>query len=141
MIKEFKGKYRFLSNFWPVNIEYEDILYPSVEHAFQACKTLNRKERLFICQQPTPAQAKKAGRRVTLRPNWNLIKVPLMHELLYRKFAISELKKLLLQTGDKCLQEGNYWHDTFWGVSLKTGKGRNVLGSLLISIRQEYINK
>ena len=41
VINEFQGKYRFLSNFYPCDIVYEGIQYPSTEHAYQAAKTLD----------------------------------------------------------------------------------------------------
>ena len=47
------------------------------------------------------------------------------------------LKALLLATGDAELQEGNTWNDTFWGVSSKTGKGKNTLGKILMKVRGE----
>lgn len=46
MISEFKGESRFLSNFFAVPIMYEGVEYPSVEHAFQAAKSLDPEERI-----------------------------------------------------------------------------------------------
>ena len=45
-IESFHDEYRFLSNFWPVLIDYEGIVYPTSEHAFQAAKTLIDEDRL-----------------------------------------------------------------------------------------------
>lgn len=44
-ISEFQNKYRFLSNFWPISVQFDGILFPSVEHAYQTAKTLDIKER------------------------------------------------------------------------------------------------
>jgi len=57
----FSGDYRWLSNFYPVDIEFESEHYPSVEHAYQAAKTLDLKQRKQF-QDPTvlAAEAKKA---------------------------------------------------------------------------------
>ena len=60
-----------------------------------------------------------------------------MEEALRAKFNIPEFKEKLLATGEMHLEEGNNWNDTFWGVDLKTGKGENHLGKLLMKIRKE----
>src|SRR5579864_1848661 len=86
-ITSFTGEYRFLSNFWPCSITYEATDYPSVEHAFQAAKTLNQNERLLIRSLPSPAQAKRAGKKVVLRPDWEQTKVGIMRSLLHEKFS------------------------------------------------------
>ena len=75
MINRFDGPYAFLSNFFFSPIEYEGITYPTVEHAFQAAKTLNPIERQAIADLPTPGAAKRAGRQVTLRKDWEDVKI------------------------------------------------------------------
>ena len=66
---------------------------------------------------------------------WNSYKkFHLMKRLLKMKFAIPELKEMLLATGDEELVEGNYWHDTIWGVC--DGVGENHLGKMLMEIRE-----
>lgn len=138
MIKEFRGRYRFLSNFFPCRIDWEGITYPSVEHAYQACKTLNQKERLRIASLSTPGQAKRIGKELTIRPDWETVKISIMESLVRHKFSRHPtLKQLLLATANQEIQEGNSWNDTFWGVSLSTGEGRNELGKILMRIRKE----
>jgi len=77
-ILEFEGTYRFLSNFWPVKVELDGLEYPSVEHAFQAAKTLDAREREKIRLAKSPADAKKLGRAVTLREGWEEMKIKVM---------------------------------------------------------------
>lgn len=138
MIKEFRGRYRFLSNFFPCRIDWEGITYPSVEHAYQACKTLNQKERLRIASLSTPGQAKRIGKELTIRPDWETVKISIMESLVRQKFSRHPtLKQLLLATANQEIQEGNSWNDTFWGVFLSTGEGRNELGKILMHIRKE----
>ena len=141
VILSFKGKYAFLSNFSPHPVRARGILYPTVEHAYQAYKTLDPAERLGIRSCDTPGQAKRAGRRVTLRPDWDNVKLSVMTALVKAKFRQHpELAGLLKQTGDALLVEGNYWHDNFWGVcGCKTcpGVGKNWLGCILIGVRNE----
>jgi len=138
-IKQFTNEYRFLSNFYPCLIACEHGVYSSVEHAYQAAKTLIPAEREKIRKAPTPAVAKKLGRTVTIRKDWDEIKDQVMKGLVLIKFLLnSDLQKKLLDTGEAFIQEGNYWHDTYWGVDLATGKGCNKLGKILMEVR-DYI--
>lgn len=132
-IKSFQDKYDFLSNFYPVNIIYNGIEYPSVEHAYQAQKTLDENERLRISFLSSASESKKEGKKLNLRKDWYEVRVPIMKDLLVLKFRNEELKEKLLATGDSILIEGNWWNDTFWGIC--NGVGSNMLGVLLIYIR------
>ena len=134
-ITSFRGKYRFLSNFYPAEIAYLGIKYPTVEHAYQAVKTVDRRTRQFIAGLATPGQAKQVGHSVVLRANWESIRVGMMDVFLRKKFAIPVLERLLLATEDRDLVEENSWGDTFWGVC--GGVGQNQLGKLLVRIRGE----
>lgn len=135
-ICEFKGPYAFLSNFYPSEVEFDGIVYPTVEHAYQAAKTLNPEERTCIRDQPTPAEARRAGRRVAMRENWDSIKLWIMAFLVQQKFSRHEmLRKRLLSTGDRYLEEGNRHGDTFWGAV--RGRGHNWLGKILMNVRGE----
>lgn len=137
MIKEFQGKYRFLSNFWPVEVILDGKEYPSVEHAYQAAKTLDPKERERIRKLPSPGMAKRAGRRVTMWSAWNDFKLSVMKDLVRQKFKDSVLRRQLLDTGQEYLQEGNRWGDKFWGVDLRSGEGQNHMGRILMKVREE----
>lgn len=132
MITSFTGKYAFLSNFYPCVIEVDGCRYPCVENAFQVCKTANKDERLTFLTL-SPGAAKRAGRKVTLRPDWEAIKVDVMWGLLTQKFSKPELKQMLLETKRQRLVEGNHWGDTFWGVC--RGQGSNHLGKALMTVR------
>jgi ribA/ribD-fused uncharacterized protein len=140
-IAEFRGRFRFLSNFWSTDIWFEGVCYPSLEHAFQAAKTLDPEDREWIRRATSPKQAKRrggrrgeGGRRITLRSDWEAVKVELMRELIGIKFARgSELAERLLATGEGELVEGNWWGDRFWGVC--DGRGENWLGRLLVECR------
>ena len=137
-IERFRGQYRFLSNFYPCYVRVGKYTYPSAEHAFQAMKTLDEKERKRIRHAPTPQEAKRLGRRVKLREDWEQRKVRTMTGVVYRKFLSDvNLKRALLLTGDAELIEGNTWMDTFWGVDLRTGKGQNYLGRILMAVRRK----
>ena len=133
MIDCFDGHWAFLSNFYWNEIEFEGITNPTNEHLFQAMKTLDIDERRAIANCLTPGRAKRMGRRVALRPDWENVKEDVMFEGLCLKFADEQLADWLLETGDEELVEGNFWKDTFWGVC--NGVGENKLGKLLMKVR------
>jgi len=132
-ITSFKGRYAFLSNFFPSVVHLYGIPCPTVEHAYQACKALHERDAMAIIAAPTPGIAKRIGRRVTLRPNWETMKVGNMHGLVWEKFQDPVMRSLLLSTGDAHLEEGNTWGDRFWGTV--NGIGENHLGKILMNIR------
>lgn len=135
MIDNFWGQHRFLSNFYPCVINYEGIIYPSTEHAYQAAKVLDTSTRYDISLMSTPGQAKKAGRIVKLREDWEHIKVSVMNTILCQKFQDDQLAQKLVETYPHELVEGNTWGDRFWGVC--NGEGQNMLGVLLMQIRNQ----
>lgn len=134
-INHFHGEYDWLSNFWFSPVELEGATYPTVEHAFQAAKTRDADDRLKIQQSASPGQAKRLGRKVLLRADWEQVKVEIMRDLLRKKFADQQLADLLRATGNRELIEGNTWNDRFWGVC--RGVGKNWLGRLLMEVRAE----
>lgn len=138
MIDSFRGEFGFLSNFYAAPAAYQGVVYPTSEHAFQAAKTLDPKERKQIQRASTPKMAKQLGRRVTLRPNWDNIRVAIMAEIVLDKFTRNpELAELLVETGDEVLVEGNTWNDFFWGQV--EGKGQNWLGRILMAVRKQLV--
>lgn len=133
VIDKFEGKYRFLSNFHNSKVVWNGIEFQNSEAAFHSAKILNNREQFA---QLNPSEAKKLGRRVKLRDDWDNIKDGIMYEVLVSKFSNNpKLKTQLLETGDAELVEGNTWNDTYWGVC--KGKGLNKLGQILMRIRKE----
>jgi ribA/ribD-fused uncharacterized protein len=134
-VEGFDGDFRFLSNFWPAPIEFERLLYPSVEHAYQAAKATDRAEKERIAALTTPGKAKRAGAKLPPRPDWPEVKVAIMEELVWLKFHTNpDLRALLLATGMCHLEETNTWGDRFWGVC--RGVGVNHLGQILMRVRE-----
>jgi len=144
MISEFNGEYRFLSNFYPSKIIYDGIEYPSVEYAFQALKTFDIEMRKTISKLSTPGIAKRYGKILILRDDWEDVKFQIMENCLRLKFHNgSELAKKLVDTYPSNLVEGNVWHDNIWG-SCSCKKclqlpSFNNLGKLLMKIREELV--
>lgn len=151
IIKEFQGENSLFSNFWFAPAKYDDVVYPTREHAYQASKAfpsfqilvvdktgkemlVNYRQAILDCKKPW--EAKRLGRRAKLRPNWEVVKYSTMYEIVLDCFIRNpEMKRKLLGTGDDILQEGNRWGDTDWGIDLGTGKGENNLGKILMLVR------
>lgn len=134
MIQSFKGQFKFLSNFYQIPILIDNITFPSVENAFQAYKCESKTDRnQFI--NISSSDAKRLGRKIKLRHDWDSIKDDIMLKLVRIKFRDSYLKQLLIKTGQQELIEGNYWNDTYWGVCKNVGL--NKLGKLLMQVRLE----
>jgi ribA/ribD-fused uncharacterized protein len=135
-IIRFVGPFGWLSNFSPATVTLDGENYSTVEHAFQAAKTLDHMQRRRIREARSPARARTIGRKVPLRSDWPSVRLSIMTDLLRQKFAVdTALAALLLATGDRELVEGNTWGDHFWGVS--RGIGENHLGRLLMARRDE----
>jgi ribA/ribD-fused uncharacterized protein len=134
VIDKFRGKYAFLSNMSSSKFIVDGIKYNSVENFFQAQKTLDPEERKRIAGM-SPVEAKRAGRKVSLRKDWNDIRLEIMKTGLRMKFSDPFLRKLLLNTGSSMLIEGNNYGDRFWGKVNDIGS--NHLGELLMSVRAD----
>jgi ribA/ribD-fused uncharacterized protein len=149
VIDAFTGDYRFLSNFspiWPAGITYEGIRYRTVEHAYQAAKSLDMTVRKDFAMLRSPSRAKHYGRLIPLRDDWEAVRIPVMRALLKLKFdswgppinSVTREAELLMATAPAILIEGNHWGDTFWGVC--EGDGANWLGHLLMARRAELLS-
>lgn len=150
MIDSFKGRWSFLSNFYPSKITYKGITYPTVEHYYVAQKIKSDQiingtfypvadVKEIISKISSPGEVKRFGRTLSLRKDWDSIKLDVMDWGLREKFKDVNLKEMLLQTGDDELVEGNNWGDVFWGVC--NSKGENHLGKLLMKVRDEISGK
>lgn len=110
----------------------------SAEHAYQAIKTLDPQERERILLIQSPYDAKKAGRDLVLREDWEAVQRDVMREILVRKFQHPYYRQALVNTGQEEIVEGNTWHDNRWGrctCPRCRSRGLNWLGQLLMEIR------
>lgn len=133
-IDSFRGEYAFLSNMFFTPFVVNGIHYTCVESAFQSFKLADKAERIKFSPL-NGSEAKKLGKRVSLRSDWEEIKTEIMFRLLKKKFEIPALREQLLATGNAELVEGNDWGDIFWGVDRTLG-GKNMLGKMLMKIRE-----
>lgn len=149
-IRSFKGgsEFAFLSNMYKLEnpITVSHIEYYSSENAYQASKFINLKTRFDISKM-SPKESKAFAKSVfkdkqlqiehPLDTSFMNYRTQLMFNIVFRKFeANPELNELLQSTGNKTIIEGNGWGDDFWGVSSKTGIGRNNLGIILMNVRE-----
>ncbi len=150
-INSFRGRYGFLSNFYPCVIEHKGIVYPSVEHYYVALKVTGMQFidgvyytapdlRELIARIADAGDVKKLGKRVKVRSDWDEKKLGFMEWGIREKFKDSNLSEMLLSTDNLELIEGNNWHDNFWGscsCHKCNNKGENNLGKILMKIREE----
>ena len=140
-ITTFTGEHRFLSNFFPAPVSTLGQVWPTAEHAYQACKSIDPEYRSVIMAAETPGIAKRLGQGAQLRQDWEDVKVAAMASIVMAKFSQNaELLQLLAQTGADVLIEGNAWHDQFWGACgcgrpACAPPGKNVMGWLLMTAR------
>ena len=140
-VTQFREDYMFLSNFYEAPLIYDGIPYLSSEAAFQAQKCTTGEERRAFSELRS-GESKHMGRQVTLRCDWEEVKREVMEDVVRAKFNQNpELARMLLDTGDQILLEGNTWHDTYWGIDLKTHEGENYLGRILMKIRLKLREK
>lgn len=119
-INHFAYEHAFYSNFYPITVTMDGVAYASVEHAYQAAKTTDKDKRwiftLEVNPRLTPGQAKNLGQKIELRPDWLEARDSIMRDLVMQKFTIADVLKKKLLANDAFLEEGNWWHDTYWGV-------------------------
>jgi ribA/ribD-fused uncharacterized protein len=133
IIDSFTGDNFYLSNFFHARVTYEGLEYPSTEHAYQAAKTLDKHARKAFLHVKA-GEAKRMGKCLKIRSDWESVKLGVMKEVVLRKFTThKDLCAKLLSTGQAKLIEGNDWGDVYWGKV--DGKGENHLGLILMEVR------
>lgn len=135
------------SNFADISVRWQGIVYPTSEHAFQAGKTLDKEMREYIASQPTPGNAKHAGRLLKppkFRADWEQVKVEVMRDVIRNKFNPNCLwTKNLLKTAGMWIVEFNTWRDRVWGATQNAEGiwvGQNNLGKCLMDVRKEVLS-
>lgn len=163
-ITKFEGKHRWCSNFAEGTTVFRGITFRYRENAYQWAKGLlggedltSRKMRLFhedvidehgiLSKQYTPFEAKKWGKKLLCPADWDedTVKGAVMKEIVLDCFKRNAGHRiLLLDTDTVLLEEGNNWHDTYFGVCNGTcwkgphpSEGRNMLGKILMEVREE----
>jgi ribA/ribD-fused uncharacterized protein len=137
----YKGRwvYNWFSNMELDPITIDGITYPSVENYYQGMKSGHPKILQIFSKLP-PYQAKKEGKRLKLRDDWEQIKFDVMEKALRIKFAPGTSWYTKLKATEGEIVEWNNWGDKIWGKTLN-GEGENNLGKILMKIRDEQIKK
>lgn len=114
--------------------------FKSSEHAYQCAKADNKKDFDYIYEATTPGKARRRGRKVKTRSDWDRVRVDIMREIVLAKFQQNEdLAIKLISTNRQELIEGNNWNDTFWGIC--NGVGENWMGKILMEVRQILMDR
>lgn len=141
----FDNEFTFCSNFAACEIEYNGHKYKTTEHAFQAAKADNEEERQWVADAATPGEAKRRGRQVHLRKDWEVVKDQIMLDIIRIKFQNPDMRWRLVKSRDWILCENNYWHDNYWGnctcERCQDIFGQNRLGNILMQVREEVIHE
>lgn len=134
--------YGALSNLYRVPILFEGEVFPTAEHAYQAGKARKKAVRDWLLAAPSPALVAMAAHGLyywDVCPGWSTTKFARMKAVLRAKFQQhAELAKLLLGTGTARLVESATTDNPvnrLWGEV--NGVGRNMLGVLLMEVRDE----
>lgn len=138
--------YGAFSNLYKRSMAFEGVEYPTAEHAYQAGKARKEAVRDWILSAPSPSLVAMAAHGLytwDIVPGWSKLKFERMREVLRAKFTQhDDLRDLLVSTGDARLVEvgrtDNLVNRTWGEVN---GKGRNMLGILLMEVREEIRNQ
>lgn len=137
--------YGVFSNLYPRPITFEGIVFATAEHAYQAGKARKQEVREWLLNAPTPGLVAMAAHGLytwDIVSNWSEIKYDRMREVLRAKFTQhDDLRQILISTGDARLVEAGRVANAVnrtWGEV--NGKGLNMLGRLLMEIRDELRN-
>lgn len=137
----FYGYRHPLSNFHKSPFRIGSFIYPTNEHWYQSQKSADFYEQMEIIMADTPKDAKHMSRFIQYpREDWDEKKLLYMFKGLRAKFGQNEeLRRYLLSTEDAYLVEDSP-HDNFWGRG-KNWQGRNMLGKMLMKLREYYASK
>lgn len=138
--------YGAFSNLYRRTIEFEGEEFATSEHAYQAGKARKPEVRDWVLSAPSPALVAMAAHGLyywDIAPGWSRMKFDRMRGVLRAKFTQhDDLKELLLATGDARLVESatvDNEVNRLWGEV--NGEGRNMLGTLLMELREELRNE
>lgn len=137
--------YGMFSNLYRRPIEFEGEVFATAEHAYQAGKARKKEVRQWILSAPTPGLVAMAAHGLytwDIVSDWSRIKYDRMRRVLRAKFTQhNDLRELLLSTGDaRIVEVGKVANpvNCTWGEV--NGKGKNMLGVLLMELRTELQN-
>jgi len=140
-IIEFKNESSWLSNMaMCIPFKEDGIFYNTVEAYYQAHKSTNLGIRVNMSKM-NAYYARNYGQSIKKRSDWEHVKDEVMETALRFKFGQRNYQNMLINTGTLEIIHGNYHNDTYWGYCLKTNKGQDKLGKLLVKLRAELMEQ
>lgn len=122
-------------------IVWNGVQYWTIENFYQAMKTEDVEQQKLIANL-SAHKSKSYGRTVVLRPDWEDYKLKVMWFALNHKFAPgTEAASRLINTNPTLIVEWNNWQDIFWGVDVSPLNGQNILGRMLMTLRNKLKTK
>ena len=129
-------RYGYMSNFYRSRIFLDGKWWNTVEHYYQAMKTIFADEQEMVRFAKTPRIARDLGQTVSFRNNFDQDKYMVMKKAVLAKFVQHHnLREQLLATNDEFLIEDSKV-DAYWGCGAD-GSGQNMLGKVLMEVRTE----
>jgi ribA/ribD-fused uncharacterized protein len=132
---------RMLSAFSGHMVEYQGVLYPTVEHAYHCQRYSDPK----IIEEIKHARSAKIAWQISQKykaqqiPDFDTRKVEVMEDICRAKLEQHEdVREVLRDSGDAAIIKT--YPDPFWGIGLN-GEGKNELGKIWIRLREEFKKK
>ena len=129
----------YMSNYWKARFFIYSRWWYTIEHAYQAQKCALPAEYDAIHQTKKANDARLLGQKVQMREHWDDIhKDRVMEECLRAKFLQhKDIRDQLMATGEEeLIEDTTTSNDMHWGCGTD-GTGKNMLGKLLMKIRNE----
>ena len=131
-------KFGCFSNFAHYSFTLDGKIWLTSEHYFQAQKFVKTEYQEIIRLLDNPMKAAEMGRRrdLPLREDWEQVKDGIMKKAVLEKFKQNEpIRRVLLSTENNTIVEKTS-NDYYWGCG-KDGSGKNMLGIILMEVREQ----
>ena len=135
-----RGQWGERSNFAPIKngMWLANARWTTSEALYQALKGERPNQQILIARAPTPRDAKRIGRSIAMRSDWEEIKIEAMRLTLVAKWLCetSRLRESLSRSRLPYIVEESS-RDAWWGARRQgvVFVGENVLGQLLMELR------
>lgn len=136
-INRFRDEYAFLSNRYACPFVWQGIMYSNAEAAFQSSRCADKVSRTAF-SNCSAGKATMRGRSIVPPHEWEHERISIMRSILEAKFGQNPcLMNKLKATCGMVLINGNNKHDTLWGIDIYSWEGENLLGKILMDIRDK----
>jgi len=147
-IEFYSPRFHVFDNFSSFQINWQDNVYPTNEHAYQSAKFLHsaqtNPEAFAVAEEirtaPSPYEALHLARQHSDaydQEEWNALKVDRMRSICEQKLFQHAIVGYLLYKSDGSILVENSPTDTFWGIG-RDGSGKNSLGLVWMNLREQH---